>query len=111
MELSDPRQGAFGGEALDLLVFPGMEVFRQLLLGDTTKFNEALVHALESHKRYYTREEMRNRISGIVPLRLSALACLAYDKAEHTPGFSLEVESEYLPKHLLRRSWHGEFPT
>ncbi|WP_420823792.1 Imm49 family immunity protein [Streptomyces torulosus] len=35
-----------------------------------------------------------------------ALACLAYDG-----GMAVEVESEYLPAHLLRRDWLGEFPT
>ncbi|OOC56643.1 MULTISPECIES: immunity 49 family protein [Nocardiopsis] len=110
MELSDPRGGAFGGETLDLLVFPKMEVFRQLLSGDSAKFNEALAHALESHKRYHTSREDENRVSGIVPLSLLALACLAHDTAERTPGFSLDVESEYLPKHLVQRSWYGEFP-
>ncbi|WP_160049921.1 MULTISPECIES: immunity 49 family protein [unclassified Nocardiopsis] len=110
MELSDPRGGAFGGGALDLLVFPKMEVFRQLLLGDSAKFNEALVYALECYKRYHTSQEDQNRVSGIVPLALLAFACLAYDKAERTPGFSLDVESEYLPKHLVKRSWYGEFP-
>jgi|SRR5699024_2692695 len=111
MELSDPDQGAFGGDALDLLVFPQMEVFRQLLLEDSDGFNQALVDALESYKHFHIRIcEEKKIASGIVPLNLLALACLAHDKAEHTPGFALEVESEYLPKHLVKRSWHGEFP-
>ncbi|MFI9287832.1 Imm49 family immunity protein [Streptomyces werraensis] len=37
---------------------------------------------------------------------LLALTCLAYDA-----GRPIEVESEYLPEHLLKRSWLGEFPT
>lgn len=111
MELSDPEQGAFGGEALDLLVFPPMEVFRQLLLEDKDEFNQALVHALESYKHFHAREsEEKNVASGIIPLSLLALACLAYDKSENTPEFALEVESEYLPKHFVQGSWHGEFP-
>ncbi|MGA5166236.1 Imm49 family immunity protein [Streptomyces lavendulocolor] len=35
-----------------------------------------------------------------------AIACLAYDA-----GFPIEVESEYLPKHLLTHGWLGEYPT
>lgn len=31
-------------------------------------------------------------------------ACLAYDGE-----IPIEVESEYLPKHLLQRGWLGEF--
>ncbi|MGW7314285.1 Imm49 family immunity protein [Streptomyces sp. NPDC054854] len=32
------------------------------------------------------------------------IACLAYDG-----GIPVRVESAYLPEHLLRRSWVGEF--
>lgn len=110
MELSSPSRGAFGGDALDLLAFPPMEVFRRLLMGDSDKFNEALVYALESHKRYYDERKDDNRVRGIVPLSLLAWACLAYDKSQRSPDFRLEVESEYLPKHLVERSWYGEFP-
>ncbi|NKY77057.1 immunity 49 family protein [Nocardiopsis dassonvillei] len=109
MELSSPRSGAFGGEALDLLIFPKMEVFRRLLMGDSTKFNETLVFALEGFKSYHTREDAPPGAQGIVPLGLLAWACLAYDKSQRG-DFSLDVESEYLPKHLVQRSWYGEFP-
>ncbi|WP_370011394.1 immunity 49 family protein [Nocardiopsis sp. LDBS0036] len=109
MEQSSPRSGAFGGEALDLLIFPKMEVFRRLLMGDSTKFNETLVFALEGFKSYHTREDAPPGAQGIVPLGLLAWACLAYDKSQRG-DFSLDVESEYLPKHLVQRSWYGEFP-
>ena len=49
-------------------------------------------------------------VNGIEPLPLTRLACLAYGKTAHTPDFALEVESGYLPKHLVQGSWHGEFP-
>jgi hypothetical protein len=110
MELSSPRSGAFGGETLDLLVFPKMEVFRRLLMGDSAKFNEALVFGLKSFRSYHTSREDENRVGGIVALGLLAWACLAYDRSQRSSGFSLDVESEYLPKHLVRRSWYGEFP-
>ncbi|GAA2661436.1 hypothetical protein GCM10010307_79690 [Streptomyces vastus] len=35
-----------------------------------------------------------------------AIACLAYDGK-----VPIEVESDYLPKHLRQHSWLGEFPT
>jgi hypothetical protein len=109
MELSSPRGGAFGGESLDLLVFPKMEVFRRLLMGDAAKFNEALVFGLKSFKHYHTMEDAPPGVRGIVPLGLLAWTCLAYDKSQRG-DFSLDVESEYLPKHLVQRSWYGEFP-
>ncbi|WP_372443883.1 hypothetical protein [Streptomyces adelaidensis] len=34
------------------------------------------------------------------------MACLA-----HGGGICIDVESEYLPEHLLKRGWLGEFPT
>lgn len=34
------------------------------------------------------------------------MTCFAYD-AE----FPVEVESDYLPKHLVQRTWLDEFPT
>ncbi|MET9478993.1 immunity 49 family protein [Streptomyces sp. NPDC006638] len=46
------------------------------------------------------------KIDGSFALGPLAIACLAYDG-----GFRIEVESEYLPKHLLERGWLGEFPT
>jgi len=110
MELSDPRRGAFGGEYLDLVSFPQMDVFRLLLTGDAAAFNDGLAQALESFKRYQTREDAPAGVHGVVPLGLLAIACLAYDKARTTPDFTLDVESEYLPKHIVERSWYGEFP-
>jgi hypothetical protein len=110
MELSDPRRGAFGGEYLDLVTFPQMDVFRLLLMGDAAAFNQALAEALESFKRYQTREDAPAGVHGVVPLGLLAIACLAHDKAQIDPDFSLDVESEYLPEHIVKRSWYGEFP-
>ncbi|MEU3510314.1 Imm49 family immunity protein [Streptomyces longwoodensis] len=42
--------------------------------------------------------------SGAVALGPLALACLAHDG-----GIPIDVESDYLPKHLLQRGWLGEF--
>ncbi|WP_338897446.1 Imm49 family immunity protein [Streptomyces sp. TG1A-60] len=46
----------------------------------------------------------RGRTDGAVALGPLAVACLAYDV-----GMQVEVESEYLPRHLLERAWVGEF--
>lgn len=70
-------------------------------------FNEALVQALQLHKEYWTANEERQETSdGDIPLDVLALTCLAHDA-----GRPIDVESEYLPEHLLKRSWLGEFPT
>lgn len=111
-ELSDPRGGAFGGDILDGVVRPEMNAFRYFVLNDSPKFNEALAQGLEAFRRHYTATpERAEDIDGVVPLGLLALACWAHDRSVHDPGFRLEVESDYLPKHILDGSWVGEFPT
>ncbi|MFD3685003.1 immunity 49 family protein [Nocardiopsis sp. NPDC058631] len=111
MELSDPRNGAFGGEYLNLVSFPQMDVFRCLLMGDSDKFNEALTQGLEWFRDYYgTERPGQSPLDGQVPLGLLALACLGYDRNQVDPQFRFEVESDYLPKHIVENSWRGEFP-
>ncbi|GAA0982967.1 hypothetical protein GCM10009551_028720 [Nocardiopsis tropica] len=113
MELSTPERVDFGDtESLDKLVFPPMNALLRLVERDSAKFNEALAQGLALHGDYYTADaERAEDIEGVVPLGLLAMACLAYDTAEQDPDFRLEVESGYLPKHLVQRSWYGEFPT
>lgn len=112
MELSAPEQSEIGSaESLDKLIFPQLNAFRYLVQRDSDGFNEALAEGLVSHAEFWTTEDRVNEIDGVFHLGLLALACLAYDTAEVDPDFSLEVESGYLPKHLVRRSWYGEFPT
>ncbi len=48
---------------------------------------------------------------GVVPLGLFAPACRDHDRGHRHPEFTLDVESGYLPKHLLDGGWVGEFPT
>ncbi|MEU9114326.1 Imm49 family immunity protein [Streptomyces sp. NPDC048483] len=43
---------------------------------------------------------------GVTALGPMALTCLAIEA-----GFSVDVESEYMPASLLARDWVGEFPT
>ncbi|MGV2915085.1 immunity 49 family protein [Streptomyces alfalfae] len=71
------------------------------------QLTRALVEALKLHKAYWTlSEERKHSIDGAVALGPPAIACLAYDGE-----LPIEVESDYLPKHLLQHSWLGEFPT
>ena len=112
MELSTPERVDFGSrEALDKLVFPPMNAFLRLVERDSDKFNEALAQGLALHRDYYTATPKRAQdIEGAIPLGLLAMACLAHDTARHDPTFRLEVESGYLPTHLVHNTWHGEFP-
>ncbi len=73
-------------------------------------FSQALVSALESHREYWTAKAEGGNFAyiadGAIALGLLAIACLAYDA-----GFAIDIESEYLPRHLLIRSWLDEFET
>ncbi|WRZ61862.1 immunity 49 family protein [Streptomyces sp. NBC_01294] len=74
---------------------------------DTDGFNEALVQALELHKAYWTVDEQRaEKPVGHLALAPLALACFAFDGK-----MPVQVESGYMPHHLLTRGWLGEFPT
>lgn len=111
IELSDPRHGAIGGEYLNLVSFPQMDVFRCLLTGDSDKFNGALVQGLEWFRDYHAVERPgQGLLAGVVPLGLLAFACLAYDRNFSDRDFRLDVESDYLPRHIVQGSWRGEFP-
>ncbi|MDH6109220.1 hypothetical protein P3T36_007630 [Kitasatospora sp. MAP12-15] len=89
------------------ILYPPLELFQHYLRRQSQAFNESLVTALSWHKDYWTGNEARSlSCDGLVALAPLAMACLAYDA-----GMPIEVESEYLPHHLLRRTWVGEFPT
>jgi hypothetical protein len=90
------------------ILSPPLEMFLYYVREDSEKFNEALHQALELHRQYWTADEDRaNDPAGLVALGPLAVTCLAYDAGV----IPIEVESDYLPKHLIERSWLGEFET
>ncbi|MFJ6842355.1 immunity 49 family protein [Streptomyces griseoluteus] len=92
-------------DLLQNVLYPPINLFYQFLRKDHGAFNAALVEALQFHKAYWSADEERaNDFEGVASFSLLAIACLAYDA-----GFPIDVESEYLPKHLLQRDWVGEF--
>ncbi|MEU0129180.1 immunity 49 family protein [Streptomyces sp. NPDC006289] len=92
---------------LQNISYPPINLFYRFVKHDHDGFNSALVEALELHKAYWTADEDReNDIEGLWAIGPLAVACLAYDG-----DFPIEVDSDYLPIHLLNRSWLGEFPT
>ncbi|MFF4324621.1 immunity 49 family protein [Streptomyces sp. NPDC001568] len=94
-----------GREYIQHLAYPPINLFYKFLRKDEDGFHTALVEALELHKQYWTTTPERTEdIDGRVPVAILAVACLAYDG-----GIPVRVESAYLPEHLLRRSWVGEF--
>ncbi|MGW2556189.1 immunity 49 family protein [Streptomyces sp. NPDC001635] len=94
-------------DLLQNILYQPINLFHRFVRKDEQGFNQALMEALELHKQYWTADEDRaQRVDGLVALGLLAVVCLAHDG-----GIPIEVESDYLPKHLVQRSWLGEFET
>ncbi|MGW2651955.1 immunity 49 family protein [Streptomyces sp. NPDC001393] len=106
MEGSHPNVASIAPrDLLQKVLYPPINLFHRFLRKDHDGFNQALVEALELHKDYWTADEDRaTDPEGRISLGPLAIACLAYDG-----GIPIEVESDYLPKHLLQRDWLGEF--
>lgn len=113
MRLAEPEHADISSpEDLSIFVFPAVNALYRLAEKDTDKFNDAMEQGIRLFHDYYTADEERSKSrEGAVPLELLGVACLAYDTAQVDPDFHFDVESGYLPKHLLQRSWYGEFPT
>ncbi|MFG2647722.1 immunity 49 family protein [Streptomyces sp. NPDC048436] len=105
---TDPAAPHIASAELMLKVlYPPLEIFHRYQRQDSEPFNAALAEALTWHKEYWSDDETRSKSSeGLVALGPLAIACMAFDA-----DIPIEVESEYLPKALLRRSWVGEFAT
>jgi hypothetical protein len=105
---TDPQQARIAGPELTLKILrPPLHLFRHYLRRESEQFNAALSDALTRHKEYWTANEARSLSGeGLVALAPLALACMAHDA-----GMPVEVESEYLPRALLKRSWVGEYDT
>jgi hypothetical protein len=108
IEASDPAMVRVAPrDLLQGVLYPPINLFYHFVRKDEEGFSPALVEALKLHKAYWTLDEDREAdIDGSIALGPLAIACLAYDG-----DIPIEVESEYLPKHLLQRGWLGEFPT
>ncbi|QFU90107.1 hypothetical protein YIM_24650 [Amycolatopsis sp. YIM 10] len=108
MSGTDPEQmERFEAAPVLQLYYPPMELFYLLTQREDVKFNDSLANALELHKRYWTAEDERLRDpEGFVALGPLAIACLARDA-----GMIIEVESDYLPIHLLDGARVGEMST
>ncbi|RSS51082.1 hypothetical protein EF912_21175 [Streptomyces sp. WAC07061] len=94
-----------GRDYIQHIAYPPINLFYKFLRKDEEGFHTALLEALELHKRYWTATpERANDIDGLVPIGILAVTCLAHDA-----GIPVNVESPYLPEHLLKRSWVGGF--
>ncbi|MCX0243941.1 immunity 49 family protein [Streptomyces drozdowiczii] len=108
IEASDPSVAQIAPrDLMDGILYPPINLFYHYVRQDRDGFAPALADALKLHKAYWTLTEDRTTdIDGSIALGPLAIACLAYDA-----DFPLDIESDYLPTHLLQRTWIGEFPT
>ncbi|GAA3085217.1 immunity 49 family protein [Streptomyces rectiviolaceus] len=107
-EASDPSAATVAPrDLLDGILYPPIHLFYRFVTKDEEGFSPALAEALQLHRMYWTLNEDRTGdIDGSIALGPLAIACLAYDGK-----IPIEIESEYLPQHLLQHSWLGEFAT
>ncbi|MFE9242623.1 immunity 49 family protein [Nocardiopsis sp. NPDC006938] len=103
--------GPLAGVKFQTKVCIAMDTFAHLVRGDSDRFNASLASGLELFRSFHTATPERSeKTEGGGPLSLFALACWGYDSALVDPDFRFEVESGYLPKHILERDWVGAFP-
>lgn len=80
---------------LDYIKLPELELYTRIFSNDNKGFNEALAGALESHKKYWSKDP--NDTEGWISFPLIA-ACMV---AVETHNFNIEVTSDYLPMWLI----------
>ncbi|MGA5320503.1 immunity 49 family protein [Streptomyces seoulensis] len=89
------------------ILYPPLELFHRYQRDEAEPFNAALAESVKWHKEYWSADESRSRsAAGLVALGPLAIACMAYDA-----DIPIEVGSDYLPKHLLERTWVGQLST
>ncbi|MFJ8016992.1 immunity 49 family protein [Streptomyces sp. NPDC096339] len=76
---------------------PPAVLLSQLVEGDEESFNLALADALEAHRAYYQVADRADDPDAAVNVDILALACHARRR-----GWTIRVESPYLPQDLLR---------
>jgi immunity protein 49 of polymorphic toxin system len=91
-------------KSVGALMFPPMELFYRYTQRDYVAFPKSLRAALDLHKRYWADEPQSP--ASAVALGPLAMVCLARDA-----GLPIDVESAYLPHHLLVGSRVGELTT
>lgn len=108
IEGTDPATHHIASAELMLkILYPPLEVFHRYQRQEVGRFNKALEKSVTWHREYWTGNEARSKSGeGLVALGPLAIACMAFDA-----DIPVEVESEYLPKHLLERTWVGEYDT
>ncbi|MFE2294304.1 immunity 49 family protein [Streptomyces sp. NPDC059452] len=104
MEASDPKAATrTAPDLLNLIDYQPVALFHRLITRNHEAFAETLTEAVAHHDRYWADSPDARTHAALGPL---ALACLAHDG-----DFPVDATLPRLPKHLIMRSWYGEFAT
>ena len=103
---ADPNALASGRRRyVQNILLPLMPVYRCIYTANAQgEFNEAMVEALEAHKKYWKKDEMKQQ--GWISLPLIAAASHAYD----LKGYQLTVETDYIPVFLVKNDFDVTAP-
>ncbi|MER7773296.1 Imm49 family immunity protein [Kitasatospora sp. NPDC096140] len=82
---------------------PPVVLFSQLVRGDETSFNLALLDALEAHRDHHSVADRATDFGAALSLDVLALAC----HARRSRGWAVHVRSPYLPPRLLAAAGAG----
>jgi len=103
---ADPNAIASGRRRyVQHILLPLMPVYRCIYTTNAQdEFNEAMVEALEAHKKYWKKDKMEQQ--GWISLPLIAAASHAYD----LKGYQLNVETDYIPDFLVKNDFDVTAP-
>ncbi|MFE2958730.1 immunity 49 family protein [Nocardia tengchongensis] len=107
LDSADPASvGRVPPDLMLKILYPPIDLFYRFLDEQRAEFNSTLAQALQFHDAFWNSDEddRRNNRVGMIAVGPLAMACLAFDA-----DFQLDVESDYLPRHILQRSWLGGF--
>lgn len=108
LERTDPVNARYAPPDLMLqILYPPIDLFYRFLGEQRVEFNDSLAQALQWHDAYWSADDddRRENRTGMIAAGPLAMTCLAYDA-----GLPIDIESDYLPRHIVQRSWLGEFP-
>lgn len=96
--LSDPDD--HDADRFDYLMYlkvPELNLYMLAFSNDNEGFNEALVEALESHKKYWSQKDNKNYAEGWISFPILCACLIAVNSKKYT----IDVESDYLPMWLI----------
>ena len=79
------------------LKFPELNLYSLIFSNDNEGFNEALLEALECHKKFWSKKSNNNDPGGWISFPILCACLIAVNSKKYT----IDVESDYLPMWLI----------